>query len=385
MNVPSLPSGFRPLPRVAESLERSGRRRDADEGAVGGTTPAGPLDGSSERAAVDEPSLPGPVVTSDASGPSVSSAPTTLPSARFELDTGGTANALERVADLVRFSEIRLGWNLWFYQHQEVSVLFVDGSGYDGLDVPLESFDAERARRETPERWFVWRETEDGSRERRALADEDSAWRSVRGRSILEREPAPRTLELTVATTRSDGVWNTGGTTRTSGYRFFAGGRFERFLRLLHVSEAGGEDRQHVAVRRDAGGARLVAEVNASSGEGSASVTTRLGGGEARARDDMPDTFANGGAVDGGRDVTDAFADGGTVEGARDVTDTSASERTGDREGDGATLGGDPALRGRYEIRGNTLVLHFDDGRTRAELFADLGNGALMIGDRLHV
>ena len=230
---------------------------------------------------------------------------------------------LDEVEDLTLFTQIRLGWNLWFYQYREVTLLMKDGRGYTGLAQSLQTLNALESQNETPHRWFNWRTNDSGVRER--LNDTTGQWVTIRGYSILDRSTQSKTIEADVANTQHSGLWNMGGLTHTTGYRFHASGNFEMYLSLmsLYQEDAGNPN---ININKDSHGSDLTATQNISVGHVEVGVIN----------------------VDEQRQVDDS-------------------------------------MYGTYHISGNTLVLVFANGTTRSELFADYHGGGLLIGGSLYV
>jgi hypothetical protein len=176
---------------------------------------------------------------------------------------------LDEVEDIVRFSESRLGWNLWFYQYQNVTLLMKDGRGYSGLAKPVESLDALKSQNSSPHRWFSWRTNDAGVRER--LNDTTGEWVAMHGNSILDRRTKPRTIDTVVSNTHYAGIWNMGGTVRTTGYRFHASGYFEMFMSLMSQAWEG-NDQASVSIRKDASGSNLTANQSVPVGFGDVGI-----------------------------------------------------------------------------------------------------------------
>ncbi len=229
---------------------------------------------------------------------------------------------LDEVEDLIRYSEIRLGWNLWFHQYQEVTLLMKDGRGYTGLAQSLQSLDALESQDVSPHRWFTWRINDSGVRER--LNDTTGEWGAIRGYSILDRSTQPKTIETDVANTQHTGLWNMGGLTRTTGYRFHASGHFEMYMALMsHYQEDVGSP--HININKDSRTSELTATQS------------------------VPVGHLEVGAV--------------RINEQQHVDDS---------------------MYGTYHISGNTIVLAFANGVTRSELFADCHGGGLLIGSNLY-
>ena len=230
---------------------------------------------------------------------------------------------LNEVEDLVRFSKIRLGWNLWFYQYQEVTLLMKDGRGYTGLAQSLESLDPLESQDASPHRWFSWRTNDSGVHER--LNDTTGQWVKIRGYSILDRSTQPKTIEADVANTQHSGLWSMGGLTRTTGYRFHASGYFEMYMSLMSQYQ---EDlgSPNISINKDFQGSQFTATQSVPVGHAEVGVIH----------------------LDEQRQVDDS-------------------------------------MFGTYHISGNTLVLIFANGSTRSELFADCHGGGLLIGSKLYV
>jgi len=230
---------------------------------------------------------------------------------------------LNEVEDLIRYSDIRLGWNLWFYQYQEVTLLMKDGRGYTGLSRSLESLDPLESQSTSPHRWFSWRTNDSGEYER--LNDTTGQWVKIRGYSIFDQSTQPKTIDADVANTQHSGLWNIGGLTSTTGYRFHASGHFEMYMSLMSQYQEY-PDGPNININKDSHGSEFTAMQTVPVGHVEVGVIH----------------------VDEQRQVDDS-------------------------------------MFGTYHISGNTLVLVFSNGATRSELFADCHGGGLLIGSKLYV
>ncbi|KQW49665.1 MULTISPECIES: hypothetical protein [unclassified Roseateles] len=235
---------------------------------------------------------------------------------RIQTAPGGGLAQKDLVAVVVHGQANNVNGTRW---EEDVRYLLRDGSFYNRTDVPPDQLDVEASRRLEPQRWGRWRSA--GKRYEMQSQDDDArpegGWKAEQHEPV---RPWPKGERLDGRYSRSSFTGSSffGGLSRTQSIHFTRDGRFERSY--YGMSSTGTLQ----AITGTVIGGSTSGDGKGSSGVGGGTVGTGLG-------------------------------DVGAV--------------SGFRKDDGASR------RGRYELDGFTITLHYDDGRRERLLSFPVGEG----------